>query len=645
MSAPADAGDIFLHSSPADPTDALERVIEALQLIENDTEFEQGCAEVLSAFPADLEVLKVRVQRQIRRRELAAAVALVDAHEVGPDPEGAGRLVKAGLLHDAREHDRAAELFESLIADHPERREFRAEYAKRLLAEGELSRARTILLPVEHSFTEGTKAQQLVTKTLDLYSLLQRLEGSPPKEGEDARILAMKHAILRFRDRQPQVREGAGLGRLSLITGSLGPGGAERQLTRLAIELNRIRLERGEVGGVSLDRPVEVLVRSHGPEKQNDFYLAELQASGCELRQINLFEPVSAKALGITDPELLLLLDYLPPAVNYGVKRLSHYFRESGTETASIWQDGACLFAALAAVVAGVPHVQLAIRGLPPSMRRHMFRPEYEVLYRALAQVPGVSFISNSLSAARAYAEWLHLPVSRFDIVYNGVEPMRAEPSEVCSAQWDAFVQRTADATHTLGGVFRFDTDKQPLQWVRFAARYLRKHPDARVVLVGGGRLLESAENLAAELGISERILFVGRSSRVGFWMSKMDVLILMSRYEGLPNVLIEAQYMGVRVVTTPAGGAAECLIDGTTGHVLECAEKPCLDLATERTRSLALRAGDRALFAEGGAGRRFLDSNFSIPRMLREYVTCTAGRLASLAPEKVQVPEGRRVA
>ncbi|WP_205480839.1 glycosyltransferase [Sphingomonas arenae] len=621
-----------------------EGLIEALHLIEDDGEFERKCAAAALACSA-LDLLKVRVQRLIKRKDLASAVALIDAHAFDPDLDGAGMLVKAELLHDAREHGRAAELFQSLIADHPERREFRAEYAKRLLAEGDLAAARTILLPVEHSFTDGTKAQQLVTKTLDLHALLERLEGTPPRAGEDARIIAMKHAILHFRNRQVDVREGIGLGRLSLITGSLGPGGAERQLTRLAIELNRLRTNHGKVAGVQLDRPVEVLVRSHGPERQNDFYLAELQASGCELQQINLFDPISAKALGVTDPELLLLLDYLPPAVNYGVKRLARHFRESGTETASIWQDGACLFAGLAALVAGVPHVQLAIRGLPPSMRRHMFRPEYEVLYRALAQVPGVSFISNSLSAARAYAEWLELPVGRFDIVYNGVEPMRPEPSDTCAAQWDAFVKRTADATHTIGGVFRFDTDKQPLQWIRFAARYLRKHPDTRVLLVGGGRLLESAQQLAAELGIAERILFVGRSSRVGFWMSKMDVLILMSRYEGLPNVLIEAQYMGVRVVTTPAGGAAECLIDGTTGHVLECAEKPCLDLATERTRNLALRAGDRALFGEGGVGRQFLDSNFSIPRMLREYVTCTAGRLASLAPGTIQVPEGRRVA
>src|SRR4051794_1786859 len=257
----------------------------------------------------------------------------------------------------------------------------------------------------------------------------------------------MKHAILHFRDRELPPRSHDGLGRLTLVTGSLGAGGAERQLTRLAIELERARKTNGSVAGIPLDRPVEVLVRSHGSEKQNDFYLAELQSDGVELRQINLFESVSARSLGVSEQDLLTLLDYLPPSVNYGVKRLARYLRESGTETVSAWQDGACLFTGLAALVAGVPQVQLAIRGLPPSMRQHMFRPEYEVLYRAMAQIPGVSFVSNNVSAARAYAEWLDIPLNRFSIVYNGVEPMHARPSTACEKQWRQFVASTPDAT------------------------------------------------------------------------------------------------------------------------------------------------------------------------------------------------------
>jgi glycosyltransferase involved in cell wall biosynthesis len=205
---------------------------------------------------------------------------------------------------------------------------------------------------------------------------------------------------------------------------------------------------------------------------------------------------------------------------------------------------------------------------------------------------------------------------------------------------WREFDGRTKNATRTVGGVFRFDTDKQPLTWIRFAARYLKRHEDARFVLVGGGRLLEHAVKLAEDYGIEDRILFVGRSTHVGYWMTKMDVLVLLSRYEGLPNVLIEAQYMGVQVVTTPAGGAPECLIDGVSGHVLDCAEKPDYQMMIARVHDLARREHDPQLFEPGGPVRTFLDGNFSIQRMLEQYVACTVRALLPPA----ELPAGDEV-
>ena len=58
----------------------------------------------------------------------------------------------------------------------------------------------------------------------------------------------------------------------------------------------------------------------------------------------------------------------------------------------------------------------------------------------------------------------------------------------------------------------------------------------------------------------------------------------------------------------------------------------------------MAQRASDRELFAEGGVARKFLDDHFSIPRMLEEYVTCTAARL-HVADAQDEAEEQRRVA
>lgn len=613
-----------------------------LEAIGDDSDFEAQWSACMEAFEGDFTVWKAKVTRLIRARSHDLAVELID----GRDFDGADvkeQLARADLLCAAGQKQRGLAIFDTLVDRHPSATDVRVAYAKRLLAEGRLILAHRMLEPVEGKLAGKPRALALSKKTKTLFMLLQAKEGRVIGEDEDARILAMKHAIMRFRDRPLRKNSAPGLGRIDLITGGLGPGGAERQLSRVAIELERARKAEGRVGEIGISDAPVVVVRSHGPEKQNDFYLEEVRAAGVPLHELNAVRPLSAPACGVTDPELLVLLDFLPPPVNYGVKRLTRHFIDRGTDTASAWQDGGCLFAGLAALVAGVPAIHFVMRGLPPSIRRHLFRPEYETLYRAMAQIPGVRFFSNSHAAAKAYCEWLGLPPGRFSVVYNGVDSMPPTGSRQCRTMWSRFVAATPDAKHTVGGVFRFDTDKQPNTWIRFAARFLKHHPDTRFVLVGGGRLLDGAQKLARKLGIAERILFTGNSTKVGFWLDKMDVKVLLSRFEGLPNVLIEAQYSGVPVVTTPAGGAAECLIEGVTGRIVSSCEKPDLDEVVAAAAHLLETCDAPALFSPDGEGRAFLDARFSIPGMLRTFATAVLRNPA--LPDEAQLRRLRKAA
>ena len=168
--------------------------------------------------------------------------------------------------------------------------------------------------------------------------LLTSLEGRPLTVADDSRILKeMKRLRSCGSGTARSPASGLeGLGRLTLMTGGLGPGGAERQLTRLAVELERVRRAHGSVGGVALPRPIEVLVRSHSPETaKRDRLFADLRDEGVELQQINDFQPVAPKTLGIEDPVLLQLLTHLPPVVNYpaSVDLTPHFVRSPGTDT------------------------------------------------------------------------------------------------------------------------------------------------------------------------------------------------------------------------------------------------------------------------------------------------------------------------
>jgi glycosyltransferase involved in cell wall biosynthesis len=102
-----------------------------------------------------------------------------------------------------------------------------------------------------------------------------------------------------------------------------------------------------------------------------------------------------------------------------------------------------------------------------------------------------------------------------------------------------------------------------------------------------------------------------------------MDLYLLTSRAEGLPNTLVEAQMMGVPVVTTPAGGAPETFIHGKTGFVLESADRE------QAARLLVRLLQDTDWRAKAGLkATAFARSAFGIDRAIDETIAVYAAGL-----------------
>jgi glycosyltransferase involved in cell wall biosynthesis len=540
--------------------------------------------EVESLFhdqPDDRQVLEMYLRALLKADAKDSALAILEP--ILPAACSSPHLLaqRADLLDRLKLHTESDAAYASALAL-DDQLSIRIEWAKRLAKRFLFEDAGQLLdrLPKPPS---GEKAIYLKASIDSERAFFGRFWSQEDLLGKDFRLVAMELAVLRYRNRKIPDPPLHAL-KLVFVTGSLGAGGAERQLCSLA------RLVKTSIANKSDEvsfSDIEVVVKEHARRGVSDFFLPDLEDLGIPVRQINEMKPVKAQQQAVMDPDLAYLFGKLPPQVHYGVTRLAPHFRAAQPDVVSLWQDGACLFGALAALFAGVPRIQLMFRGLPPSIRINRYKPEYQGLYHALSMVPGVEFVCNSLSGARAYADWLGMPLKRFKVFYNGVDAANDVPTDADLRSWERFEAATADATETIGGVFRFESDKRPLAWLKIAAAYARERPKARFVLVGDGRLLDMSREKAEQLRIADRLLFVGTSRAVGFWYDRMDVKLLTSRFEGLPNVLIEAQLRGCPVVSTPAGGAAECFANGLTGHLLDCASNPDPDLASECIRAL----------------------------------------------------------
>ena len=137
------------------------------------------------------------------------------------------------------------------------------------------------------------------------------------------------------------------------------------------------------------------------------------------------------------------------------------------------------------------------------------------------------------------------------------------------------------------------------------------EHEHIRLVILGQGELEMDLKALACELGIEQRVSFVGWVSNPLAFMSRARLFVLSSRSEGLGNALIEAMGCGCPVVSTDCvAGPREILEDGRWGELVAVGDDQALAQAMERT--LAQESDRQAL--------QHRASFFSIDRAVDQY-------------------------
>src|SRR5262249_29772644 len=163
-----------------------------------------------------------------------------------------------------------------------------------------------------------------------------------------------------------------------------------------------------------------------------------------------------------------------------------------------------------------------------------------------------------------------------------------------------------------VGTAFRFSAVKRPLSWVDAAAIVAAELPECRFVMFGDGELRGATLDHIRSQGLEDRFILPGLATDLYRRLRILDLFVLSSRSEALPNVLLEAQSAGVPVIAHDVGGIAETMIDGTTGMLVGDDTPEALAAAI----LTALRdSGWRKSAAE--AGRKFVADQFSVERMI----------------------------
>ncbi|MBP85872.1 MAG: hypothetical protein CMJ64_04005 [Planctomycetaceae bacterium] len=355
--------------------------------------------------------------------------------------------------------------------------------------------------------------------------------------------------------------------RIAFVITELDVGGAERCLTRVVTGLDKQRFDP------------HVFSLWHRPAAGKDSLVREIESAEIPVRFLN------ARSVS---------------QVWRSRNALKREFQERRIDIVQNFLFRANVLGTSAARAAGVSRVLLGVRVADPSRRRTVLEK------RAARQADRVVCVSDSV-AEFAASRWA-CSSEKLAVIPNGVDLERypaKQPVDLSSLG-------IPSGRRVLIAIGRLHRQKGFDWLLELAPDLLRELPQHDLVIVGDGKEQAALRKQVDDAQLTNRVHFVGHRLDVPELLAASDALLLPSRWEGMPNVLLEAMASKLPVVATRVEGAEQVLGD----------------LATEQTVSFGagsdfIEAVSRIVLHReelGQKNRLRVESGLSVETMIRQY-------------------------
>jgi glycosyltransferase involved in cell wall biosynthesis len=164
---------------------------------------------------------------------------------------------------------------------------------------------------------------------------------------------------------------------------------------------------------------------------------------------------------------------------------------------------------------------------------------------------PPDAFIANGDGVRDLFAPLIPAPAH---VVRNGVDIELFRPGAAAGSTGPR------GASAVIGFAGRLVPQKRPQDFLAMAARIAARHPEVRILIAGDGSRRPEFEAMAAALGVADRVQFLGKVGDMRAFYSSCTVLVLPSRSEGSPNIVLEAMAMKLPVIASDTTATRELL-------------------------------------------------------------------------------------
>jgi N-acetyl-alpha-D-glucosaminyl L-malate synthase BshA len=228
-------------------------------------------------------------------------------------------------------------------------------------------------------------------------------------------------------------------------------------------------------------------------------------------------------------------------------------------------------------------------------------------------------FAINQSDGVTAVSQWLKDETERefspkvpVKVIHNSVDTRQFRPDLAHEMSGRQFC---CSGRPNLIHVSNFRPVKRAPEAIEAFAQVV-KHHDARLLMVGDGPDLHRAVVRAKQLGVTDKVHFLGNREDVAYLLASSEIMLLPSESESFGLAALEAMASGCAVVASNIGGLPEVVRDGVDGYLCELG-----DVDSMAARTGELLANLPRLMEMQAAARQRAETDFSVDVVVREYL------------------------
>ncbi|QDV65957.1 glycosyltransferase family 4 protein [Crateriforma conspicua] len=339
----------------------------------------------------------------------------------------------------------------------------------------------------------------------------------------------------------------------------------------------------------------------------------------------------AARKYGVRCHHFPRLMRSISPLNDYRTfKMLRHFMRHERFDIVHSHSSKTGVLGRLAAHASNVPAVVHTVHGFAfPSANNPLTRWMYQLCETKCGSLTDALICLNE-EDERISRESLKVPSTAIYRIANGVAPDVYRP-------FDGDVSPADQRQHLLPGdparpavimIGRLWRQKNPLAFVRAAVIAIEQGCPANFYLAGEGEYRQEIESLIASHDLADRIHLLGWRDDVERLLPLMDTVVLPSRWEGMPLVLLESQACAVPVIASDIPGNRNCIREGVDGFLVPLDDDQVL---AERIHRLVSDTQLRQKF--GQAGRQKVVQHHDVRQRVKQVVHLYDQLLASRCP------------